>query len=401
MDRIAYICADPGVPVFGGKGASVHVQEVLRGFVDAGAEVELFATRLGGEPPSDLRSIEIHRLPEPPNADRGARERACLAANETLSRRLWPRFDLVYERYSLWSYAGMRFARQRSIPGVLEVNAPLIEEQISYRGLADVGKAREVAHCVFRNATALVAVSHEVAQYLRTWPSATASVHVIPNGVNTRRFDVGVRGSSSRPTPSLTVGFVGSLKPWHGVSTLFKAFQLINPSLPMNLLIVGDGPERARLQEDAARQGLCARVEWTGSVPPEVIPQLLARMDIAVAPYPDLPGFYFSPLKLFEYMAAGRPVITSRIGQIPSIIAHGENGWLTAPGDAVDLAAALDLLGRDPDLRQRLGTAGRRAAVEKHAWEHVIAKIWAIARGRRLTEAAELASGALAHRALP
>src|SRR5262245_61539196 len=110
--RIAYVNADSGVPAFGTKGCSVHVQEVIRAMLLCGAEVELFARRLGGAPPVDLANVPVHVLSPLPNGDTVARERAALARNDEMAQRLaLGNFDLVYERYSLWSYAGMDFAR--------------------------------------------------------------------------------------------------------------------------------------------------------------------------------------------------------------------------------------------------------------------------------------------------
>ena len=83
--RVAYICADPGIPVFGTKGASVHVQEVIKGMLQRGLDVTLFAQRLGGEPPSELKEIKIRTLPELPN--HSATERAALAANKTVEQK--------------------------------------------------------------------------------------------------------------------------------------------------------------------------------------------------------------------------------------------------------------------------------------------------------------------------
>src|SRR5438552_14024176 len=128
MMRIAYVCADPGVPVFGKKGSSVHVQEVVRGLLVQGAQVELFATRFDGEPPAGLEGVRVHALPPLPRGEPCERERAALAANGGLSAALARQgpFDLIYERYSLWSFAGMDYALAHAIPGLLEVNAPLI-----------------------------------------------------------------------------------------------------------------------------------------------------------------------------------------------------------------------------------------------------------------------------------
>jgi hypothetical protein len=188
--KIAYICADPGVPVFGQKGCSIHVQEVIRALRAQGARVELFASRFGGESPPDLADVPVHHLPEPPKGDLASREQLCLAANGDLFLALESAgpFDLVYERYSLWSWAGMAHARAAGIPGLLEVNAPLIEEQAQHRGLIDWQGAEQVARQTFGSAAALLAVSKELGAYLEGWPAAHGRVHVVPNGVNSGRF---------------------------------------------------------------------------------------------------------------------------------------------------------------------------------------------------------------------
>jgi hypothetical protein len=127
--RVAYICADPGVPVFGCKGASIHVQEVVRALVRRGAEVLLFAARFDGEAPADLAHIACRQLPCPQLSCAAAREQEAISANVILAEMLSADepFDLVYERYSLWSYAAMDWSKVRNVPGLLEVNAPLID----------------------------------------------------------------------------------------------------------------------------------------------------------------------------------------------------------------------------------------------------------------------------------
>ena len=119
--RIAYICLDPGIPVYGQKGCSVHVQEVIRSFVNLGAKVELFAVRKGGNPPPGLENVTLHKLPTLPKGDQAQREQAAIATNHTLTKLLEESnpFDMVYERYSLWAFSGMDYAAQCKIPGIL------------------------------------------------------------------------------------------------------------------------------------------------------------------------------------------------------------------------------------------------------------------------------------------
>jgi len=380
--RIAYVCADAGVPVFGTKGCSIHVQEVIRALRGRGAEIELFATNLGGRSALTLEPEHIHELPTLRSDDFAAREQAALDANRTLLaalRREGP-FDAVYERYSLWSFAAVEYALECGIAGLLEVNAPLIEEQAQYRRLVDRASAERVAERVFGAATALIAVSEEIAAYLRCYPCVSGRVHVIPNAVNPERFPRNVGPSCPARRGMFMVGFVGSLKLWHGLSVLTEAFETLHRSHPdTRLLLVGDGPERAGLLADLSARGLLEAALLTGTVAASEVPGLLASMDVAVAPYPHRSPFYFSPLKVYEYMAAGVPVVASRIGQLERLIDNGVTGLLCAPGDAVGLAAALERLRGDPDLRARLGGAGRAMVLDHFTWEIVATRLLTLA----------------------
>lgn len=380
--RVAYVCADPGVPVFGRKGSSIHVQEVVRGLLARGAQVELFAARIDGEAPADLAGVVVHQLPRLPKQDAATRERAAIAANLDLKVALEAAgpFDLVYERYSLWSYAGMEYARDLAIPGMLEVNAPLILEQANHRSLVHPAQAQQVAERVFGAASALLAVSAEVARYLEQFPMAFGRVHVLPNGVNPSRFRADLQPLLPKHRDHFTVGFVGTLKPWHGLSVLVDAFaQLYCHDANYRLLIVGDGPEKDNLLDDLRLRGVLGAVHCTGAVDPSAVPGLLASMDVAVAPYPNHADFYFSPLKVYEYMAAGLPVVASEIGQLATLIEHDRTGLLCEPGDPVALADAIERLRQQPQLRAQLGREARETMLREHSWDAVVQRIVTIA----------------------
>lgn len=379
--RIAYVCADPGVPVFGRKGCSIHVQEVVRAFVRTGHTVTLFARRWGGEPPSDLAGVRCIALPGTLRRTAAEREHDLAAANRAMPDLLegYGPFDLVYERYALWSSAAMQRARTLGLASVLEVNAPLVEEQARHRALHNRSLAEAVSLEALIAARQVVAVSSGVAQWLIEEGVDPGKIEVIANGVDVSRFTPNFAPSRTEPV----IGFVGTLKPWHGLDVLVSAArQLKRRGAPFRLLLVGDGPERTAVEQDLAAAGLADRCELTGAVDPSDIPALLARMDIAVAPYPALDGFYFSPLKVMEYMAAGRAVVASRIGDIDGLIDDGATGCLCPAGDAAALTDSLAALIDNPDRRTGLGRAARAKAQRDMGWDAVAGRILALASER-------------------
>lgn len=388
--RVAYVCADPGVPVFGTKGSSVHVQEIVRAWRRTGANVTVYCTRLGSDRPGDLANLPVVEVP-PKHANGEARERAVQdAALAIADEVLRHGCGLIYERYSLFSPALSIVAKILDVPSVLEVNAPLIEEQQAYRELHDVKKAETVLRLNAGTADVVACVSEPVLRWVRGRVPAARTV-LTPNGVNTDR--VQARPPGRRNPQHLTVAFVGTLKPWHGVPVLLHAVALANehtaePSLRWVLRIIGDGPGRADLERLAASLGVGA--EFFGAVPPADVPGLLAECDAAAAPYPPVTqghDDYFSPLKVYEYMAVALPVIASAVGQIPSIIDDGQTGLLIPPGQPEPLADALERLAGDPDLRERLGGQARAVAVARFSWNQVLERITAaLPMGRKVAQ---------------
>ena len=380
--RIAYICCDPGIPVFGAKGASVHIQEVVRELRSIGHEVALYAVRSGKHVPDDLTDLELH-LETVADVEPAEREQAqAHAAERIVSRVIADGADLVYERYSLFSTALADITAATGVPGILEVNAPLIDEQRRHRSLVDAPGAAQVLHRQVAAARATVCVSDPVADWVRRrttdLPDASDIVdriHTVPNGVSVRRI---------QPQPEdpdrVVVTFVGTLKPWHGVADLITAAALARQS--WSLRIIGDGPEMDSLRSQAGRLGV--EVDFRGAVAPQDIPAHVAGSAIGVAPYPDLGGGeqqYFSPMKVLEYLAAGLAVVASDVGQVPQLLedGSGRHGVLVAPSDPTALAAALDDLAVCPDRRARMGRSGRLLAEQRHSWRRTVARILELA----------------------
>jgi glycosyltransferase involved in cell wall biosynthesis len=366
--RIGYVCLDPGIPVFGTKGASVHVQELARAYRRLGHEVVLVTARPGGPRPGDLEDLEVVDVGRATRRSTAGRELASVAIDvrteATLRRR--DDLDVVHERYSLWGGSGVRAAGHLGVPSILEVNAPLIDEQRAHRELVHDRLATTRFIATVRAATTAVAVSEPVASWVRG-EAPGVEVHVVPNGVDTGRF----HPPSSHPARPFTVGFVGTLKPWHGVERLVDAVAGLRRAVPdARLLIVGDGPRRGAIE--AAAEAADVPLTCTGGVDPEQVPTLLHEMDVACAPYPEgAEAAYFSPLKVLEYLAAGVPVVASRTGQLPQLLGQGRCGVLVAPGDTPALTEALLGLARDPARRRSLARAGRDTVVAGHRWDHV------------------------------
>ncbi|WP_159500663.1 glycosyltransferase family 4 protein [Microbacterium sp. 18062] len=371
--RVAYLCADPGIPVFGTKGASVHVQEIVRAFLARGDGVTVYCVRRGSDVPDDLSEVPVVEMRVRADTPAGREERIAQVSRDLADRAAADGCDLVYERFSLFSRAGGAVARATGARSILEVNAPLVEEQREHRVLVDEAGAVAAARDALRGADVVACVSEPVARWARG--NGAANVVVAPNGVDTDRICPAAPAFGG----PLRVGFVGTLKPWHGVETLIDAMGLVEERHGggARLVIVGDGPEAASLRRRALDRSV--EVEFTGAVAPSTIPSRLSGLDVGVAPYPAAGDDYFSPLKVFEYLAAGLPVVASRVGQIPGIVEHGVTGLLVAPGSPEALAEALASLRDAPVALRAMAAAAREAAVARHDWSRVLAGILAAA----------------------
>src|SRR5574341_1196576 len=416
--KIAYICADPGIPVLGNKGASVHVREFTEALVELGHQVRIYsaagaADGASNEKPNPTRAdltvlapseqikhkagivaAKLARLDPEHDHTHLFSEVLHLLADSKFVKAALPLLeefgpDLIIARHTLLSMAGPTLARVLSRPCVLEVNAPLVEERRRYWGLTLQREAEEIERTVFTGVDLLVAVSEGVRTYLLRYEARRERILVMPNGVNLANFHPGVDGSEVRSRykldGKLVIGFSGSLKSWHGVDMLMKAFASIRNALTgheetsarLQLFIVGDGPQRGPLRQLSRELGLDEVVTFTGAIPHGEMPMHLAAMDIAVAPYLSSDGFYFSPLKVMEYLAMGRPIVAPRLGQIPWLLRGGQApcGLMYPPDDQHELAAALLALIRDGELRRQLGARGAAQARRQSSWQSIAQQI--------------------------
>ena len=395
-----YLCSDAGIPVLGHKGAAIHVREMIAAFARAGHEVILAAQVLNKSPWEKPASVAATLLHLPPARAAQAAAQALkefharvgvesslpgevrrLLYNQELATELLRRFDghapdFIYERASLYGTAGVTTARALGVPLLVELNAPLAEEQTTYRGNGLGDLARRAEQWSLGQADAVLAVSAALREHALSFGLEAAKVHVFPNGVDPARFQPGPPEEPWRARLGLglgpVLGFVGGLRPWHGVEVLPDLLGRLVPFHPdLRLVIAGDGPLRANLEASLRERGLAERAVFTGAVAHDDMGAVIRLFDIALAPYPMLDhAFYFSPLKVFEYMASGIPVVAPHCGQIAELVRHGETGWLYPAGDVDALTTACHHLLRQPKLRSALGRAAAHFIRSHYTWDH-------------------------------
>ena len=362
--RIAYICADPGISALGDKGASVHLRSLAAALARRGHAVMLLSSRLDGAnpPPRDVTLAPL--------------------ADASLPQLLrdW-RCEVVLERYALGAEKVRETCLTLGIAHVLEVNAPLVDEAARYRGLRDVDTWRARERSLLSAADAVVAVSPSIRAHAIRCGVAPDRAVVVHNGVDLEPFE-SVSGEPARQRYRLgkarVIGFAGSLKAWHGVDLLLRAAAHIEADV--RVLIVGNGPERGKLEALAGDLHIADRVVFTGAVPHHAVPEHLAAMTVAAAPYRRQSDFYFSPLKIVEYLAAGLPVVASGQGDLAHLV--GKAGLMVTPDDPGKLAEALDRVLGDPALRRAMHFAARRHAAGM-TWDAAAAQVEAVVTSAR------------------
>lgn len=363
--RVAYLSTDPGIAYGGTKGASVHVAELVAALAAAGAEVLLVVASCATDAaPPDGVTLEV--LPGPAKR---APASARLAAEPERAAWLEARLgsfgaDAVYERVALHSAAGCAAARAVGIPYVVELNAPLLVESERYRRLDCPAEADRLERTVLENADLVLAVSRPLASYATE--RGALHTEVLPNAVALERY----AAAPAREADRAVAVFAGSLRPWHGVDTMVEAWSLLGDAAP-ELLVVGDGAGRRLLEAAGARV--------TGTVPHSDVPALLAGAHIGLVPYDRDAPDYFSPLKLFEYLATGLATVAADLPGVRDIVT-AESAILVPRGDARALAGAVAALAGDSERRERLGHAGRALVAARHTWAHRARSIFELVR---------------------
>jgi len=341
---IASVNQDRGIKPGADKGAAVHQAAMRAALAGCGARV-----------------LEV-------DASDDAAVAAALEQAEGL--------NLVYERYALGCGVAGRVAADLGVPHVLEVNAPLLDEAARHRGALADAAARQREQEILRRATILLAVSSEVARWLKQEGVSPERVRVRPNGVDPQRFHPGLR---TRDDDTFVLGFHGRLRPWHGFEHLVDVFaRLVSRGLPVRLEVVGRGDYAellaARLPPESWRV-----TPW---VPHAEVGAHVARFDALALTYsPDGPC-YFSPLKLLEAMAVGAVPLVPDLGDLPALVRHGRDGVVYLAGDWDGLEQALTGLILRREWRDELGAAAA-ASARGRTWEALAQEVLELVPARR------------------
>lgn len=277
--------------------------------------------------------------------------------------------DFILETYLAFNMAGKIASEITNVPLVVDDLAPVWEEEQLY-GVGLKKTLRRVYREVTEEAKLLIAVNKTIKQYLLQEGVSEGKISIVENGIDDKLFNPRVDGRNQRikfgiGSEETVVVFVGSFQPYHRVDLLLQAFSAVETDRSIRLLLVGEGVSAKEAKSLASDLGLGSRAIFTGRVPYDEVPAYMAAGDIAVMP---ATNEYGNPMKIYEYMALGKPVIAPNQNTILEIAEHNKTAYLVERENINALKAALQTLIEDAAFRRRLGgQAG--AAAKKHTWQ--------------------------------
>ena len=364
----------------GEEPESVHIASIVAALRRRGHDVDVVGPVPLGAARERAKSSSIARV-------KGAMPRVLveLAQLAYNVRSLWQlfvrlrrsRYDFIYERYALYNVAGLIAARMFGLVLILEVNTPYARAWGKYYGLRFARLARALERYIFRQADAIITVTEAQRALLEEAGVAAERITVCHNAIDPQEFHPARNSAKSlRHTlglPAITVGFVGTMNRWQGVQGFADVIQrVVAQRGDVGFLFVGDGEHRGPLQAELKRRGVEHAAIFVGRQSHAAIPEFLAAMDIGVLLDSNA---YGSPMKVFEYWAMSQAVVAPTVPPVLEIVRDGETGLLIAPGDTEAMARQILRLAADPQLRARLGEAGRKYVLATHTWEQNAARI--------------------------
>ncbi|MEW6743412.1 MAG: glycosyltransferase family 4 protein [Planctomycetota bacterium] len=293
--------------------------------------------------------------------------------------------DLLLVRLDLGRFSGAVLARLDRLPLVLEADSPVCYEH--RRFLTDrilpPWLPERLELTMLRAADSVFTPSTTMRRYFVARGVDPERIRTIENGVDPERFRPLPPSETVRRELAIdarpVVGFSGSLAAWHDVDGLLEALdEILRRNEECTLLVAGSGGNHAaRFEAWSQAPERRERLHWLRRLPHDAMPRVIAAMDVVLLPAPAMPLPYFSPVKLFEAMAAGCVVVAARQGQVAEIVQHGENGWLFEAGDAQDLVR-VSLRALESPAREAIARRARETVVPHYTWDAQAVKLEAL-----------------------
>lgn len=366
-----------------GDAQGIHIRQLIRGFRRLNHELEEVALVHAEGSTSEGTDAASSRSRRGLNWLRGKlpdllRELAEVAYNlvgtyklQRAARRFKP--DFIYERYALFNVSGVLVARWHGVPLVLEVNSPLALEQRQLGQQRLSALASRLERWICNHATVVIAVSTPLREMLVAAGVEPERIVVMSNGVDPSQFQPD-RQAAARVRARLglsdarVIGFAGWMRDWHGIAELVSAMPHWPAALhDVRLLLIGDGPAREAIEAATREANVQQRVHITGALSHAEVVEHLAAIDLAVQPAATP---YASPMKIFEYLAMGKPVIAVDQANTREILVEGYNALFFPPGDMEAMAEVLSRALEDPLLLRAMSRSARDSILQRgFLWE--------------------------------
>lgn len=374
--QIVYIRSTPGPGTQLG-GAASHINGFINAAHKLGARISLVSNdNIAG---LDETKTQIKVVwPKPIGSTRASFDvyNNLLFSHEAVHEIELGKPDFIYQRYSRFSWAGVDAGLRTGRPLFLEYNGSEVWVGRYWDRVGRLALLERYERLNLAAAARIFVVSEVERRNLLRVGVDDEKIVVNPNGVDTERFQPNIGGDRVRHELGIEkdetlVGFVGTFGPWHGVHKLAEAITLVPKEARVRFLLVGSGALRDDVERVLREGDAGQRVILTGAVEHERVPALLDACDVLASPHVPLEDgseFFGSPTKLFEYMAMGKGIVASRLGQIGEVLEDEKTALLVEPGDVKELSEAIMRMVQSRSLRERLGAAARRKAIEHHTW---------------------------------
>ncbi len=380
--KIVYLRATPGAGTQIG-GASSHINGFVNAALKRGARIR-FVTNdeiAGLDSKIELKVL----LPEPVGSTRAIFD---LHNNLLFTRSAIKEVernvpDFIYQRYGRFSWAGVEASLETRRPLFLEYNGSEVWVGKHWDKVGMLDLLERVERLNLKAAARIFVVSEVERENLLRSGVEDEKIVVNPNGVDVDKFKPGIGGDAQRlklgiGAEEMLVGFIGTFGPWHGVLALAKAITLIPASARIRFLLIGGGSLRSEAESILSNGGATERAIFAGTIAHDRVPAMLDACDVLVSPHVPLAdgsAFFGSPTKLFEYMAMGKGIVASRLGQIGDVLENEKTALLVEPGNERELSEAIQRLSNSRELRERLGIAAREEAIANYTWGHNASRV--------------------------